>query len=203
MNRQLAKTSRPLIVGLGGTVRANSSSEQAVSCALRIAEQFGAATRLFAGASLVLPMYNPSDAVRDPAARELVAALRNASGIIIASAAYHGTLSGLLKNALDYTEDMRDDAAPYFDGRAVGVISCAAGWQAATTNLVALRSIVHALRGWNVPLGVAVNTAQPVFDGGRCLSADLEQSLATMVRQVVSFAANPPSSVVSMPCLQD
>jgi multimeric flavodoxin WrbA len=35
--------------------------------------------------------------------------LRRAHGIIVASPGYHGSMSGLVKNALDYAEDMRDD----------------------------------------------------------------------------------------------
>jgi FMN reductase len=162
----------------------------------------GASTRLFGGPSLVLPMYNPAEAGRDPRASDLIAAPRPATGIIIASAAYHGSISGLLKNALDYTEDMRGDAAPYLDRRAVGVIACAVGWQAATTSLVALRSIVHALRGWNVPLGVAVNTTQQTFDGAVCVNRELDESLKIMVRQVVSFAASPPPNVLRLSPLQ-
>ena len=63
-----------------------------------------------------------------------------------------------IKNALDYAEDTAKDARPYLDGRAVGCIACAYGWQATDSTLIAMRSIVHALRGWPTPLGVAANT---------------------------------------------
>ncbi|WP_163579655.1 NADPH-dependent FMN reductase, partial [Klebsiella pneumoniae] len=76
------------------------------------------------------PMFAPERPDRSDEARALIAALRRADGIVISSPGYHGSMSGLIKNALDYTEDMRDDAQPYFDGRAVGCIACAAGWQA-------------------------------------------------------------------------
>ena len=72
--------------------------------------------------------------------------------IIVASPAYHGGVSGLVKNALDYVEDLRDAKRPYLDGRAVGCIACAGGWQAAVATLTGLRSISHALRGWPTPL---------------------------------------------------
>ncbi len=87
---------------------------------------------------------------------------------MLVSPGYHGTVSGLVKNALDYIEDLRDDPRPYLDGRAVGCVATASGWQAAVTTLTSLRSIVHALRGWPTPLGAAVNSAQVEFtaDGG-------------------------------------
>jgi len=105
-------------------------------------------------------------------------------GLVIASPGYHGIVSGLVKNALDYVEDLRDSPQPYLENRAVGCIACAAGWQATGSTLVSLRSVVHALRGWPTPLGGAVNTAQP--DSG--LDAGARTQLQTIGRQVVRFA---------------
>ena len=45
----------PFIVGLGGTVRANSSTERALRIALEAAEEAGARTLLFSGAEIDLP----------------------------------------------------------------------------------------------------------------------------------------------------
>jgi FMN reductase len=99
---------------------------------------------------------------------------------LISTPGYHGGISGLIKNALDYVEELRDDDRPYFDGRAVGCIVCADGWQTTTTTLVSLRSVVHALRGWPTPLGVAINSADT--DG------DPSEQLELIGRQVVEFA---------------
>jgi FMN reductase len=115
----------PLIVGVGGTVRPNSSSEKALRACLAAAEAEGARTRCFGGSALLMPMYDPVDPARTVAARELVDALRQADGVIVASPGYHGSVSGLVKNALDYIEDLRDDRRVYLDGRPVGLITCA------------------------------------------------------------------------------
>lgn len=125
----------PLIVGLGGTTREGSSTELALRFALKGAETAGARTLLFNGPALMMPMYAPEVPHRTAEAREFIAALRAADGVVIASPAYHGSISGLVKNALDYTEDMRNDPAAYLDGRAVGCITCAYGPQAAGTTL--------------------------------------------------------------------
>jgi FMN reductase len=180
---------RPLIVGIGGTTRPGSTSERALQYALGRARALGADTELLVGAQILLPIYSPESPERDSAARELIAVLRRADGIIVASPGYHGSLSGLIKNALDYAEDMRDDPRPYFDGRAIGLIACAHGWQATGATLTALRSIVHALRGWPTPLGVAINTSEGRFgDDNSPPSAALAQQLSILARQVVEFA---------------
>jgi FMN reductase len=180
---------RPFIVGIGGTPRSGSSSERALEFALEKARELGADTELLGGQQLLLPIYVPEATERNEAARHLVAVLRRANGIIVASPGYHGSLSGLIKNALDYAEDMRDDPLPYFEGRAVGLIACAFGWQATGTTLHALRSIVHALRGWPTPLGVAINTSDGNFDRDNIASHPAtEKQLTLLAEQVVGFA---------------
>lgn len=165
-----------------------SSSERALRHALAAAAGQGARTKLFSAQALDLPMYTVDRSKRTSAAIALVDALAQADGVIIATPGYHGGISGLVKNALDYVEDLRDDARPYLDGRAVGCIVCAYGWQATTTTLVSLRSTVHALRGWPTPLGVAINSAQTTFDdAGRVLDDQCGQQLTTLSSQVLDF----------------
>ena len=181
--------SPPLILGLGGTPRVGSSTERALAIALRAAAADGAETAMITGPDLVLPMYTPGVADRTPEGHRLVELYRRCTGLIVASPAYHGSLSGLIKNALDYAEDLRTDERTYFDGIAVGVISCAGGWQAAAQTLAALRSIVHSLRGWPTPLGAALNTSTKLFDDeGNCLDLSSKFQLETVGRQVVEFA---------------
>ena len=96
------------------------------------------------------------------------AEVRRADGVIISSPCYHGGVSGLVKNAIDYTEEMRADARVYFDGRAVGSIGCGYGYQGPGMVVAQLRQIGHALRGWNVPLAVAINAAVVKFQDGGC-----------------------------------
>lgn len=177
------------VVGIGGSLRGDSQSERAVRLALDGAQEAGAKTSLITGADLVLPFYDPAVPERSPAASRLVAELADADGVVLVSPGYHGTVSGLVKNALDYIEDLRDSPRPYLEGRAVGCVATALGWQAAVTTLTALRSIVHSLRGWPTPLGVAVNSGEVEFDQvGGCTNDDVTQRLRTVGVQVVEFA---------------
>src|SRR3546814_4185926 len=98
-------------------------------------------------------------------------------------------VSGLIKNALDYVQDMAKDERVYFEGRAVGLIAVAAGWQATGTTLATLRSITHALRGWPTPMAVAVNSMMPIFDENKRLTdKGVSAQLDVVAEQVVTFA---------------
>jgi FMN reductase len=179
---------RPYIVGLGGTTREGSSTEKALSLALRAAASRGADTLLLCGSDIDLPAYVPGAASNAKATR-ITAELGRADGIILGTPGYHGGLSGLVKNALDYTEDLRSNKRPYLEGRPVGCVVTAAGEQGAVTTLVALRSVVHALRGWPTPLGVTIVTSDQAFDAaGNCISPRIETQLRILSQQVVDFA---------------
>jgi FMN reductase len=155
---------QPFIVGLGGTLRSNSSTERALRQCLSAVERQGGRTALFCGDDIDLPMYNPHDESRTVKAAALVSALRDADAVVVGSPGYHGGVSGLVKNALDYIEDLRTDPRVYLDNTPWGCISCAYGWQAAVGTLGQLRVIGHALRAWPTPLGVAINSADQIWD---------------------------------------
>ena len=180
---------RPLVVGIGGTSREGSSTDCALREALAAAEAAGARTCVFSGTFLAqMPLYDPNVPARTDSQRQLVHAVREADGIILASPGYHGGVSGLVKNALDLLEDLRADSRPYLDQRAVGCIVTAYGDQTSGSTLGALRSIVHALRGWPTPLGAALNTAPGIFDAtGACTDPKSAQQLAVVGQQVVEF----------------
>jgi FMN reductase len=175
---------RPLVVGLGGSTGAGASStsrlmrEALTRCAAR-----GAQTEVFDGDVLAqLPIFNVHGIVPDDNATRLADAVRRADAVIVASPGYHGGMSGLVKNALDYLELLRDDARPYLEGRAVGAIVAAAGWQAVGTTLVSVRSTIHALRGWPTPFGLGVNTVEQQSDDVRVSSG-----LDVLVDQLLQF----------------
>ena len=180
-----------LIVGLGGTTRAGSSSERAVRAVLARAEAQGARTAMFDGPALAaLPHYAPERSERTPEQAAFVEAVRRADGVVVGTPGYHGGMSGLVKNALDLLEDLRGDARPYLEGRAVGLVVTAAGWQAGGVVLSALRDVVHALRGWPTPLGVSLNSAAaPLFDAeGGATEAATGASLDMLASQLIGFA---------------
>jgi FMN reductase len=177
----------PLIVGIGGTPRPHSTTEQALAIALEAATAQGAETRMFGGEYLAaLPLYLADGS--DRAGEEMIEAIRAADGLVLASPGYHGTISGAVKNAIDYIEETARDDRVYLDGLPVGLIVTAYGWQATGSTLVTMRSIVHALRGWPTPLGAAINTAGGIFDNGTCTDEAAAKQLRLVGHQVATFA---------------
>jgi FMN reductase len=178
------------IVGIGGTLRPGSSTEKAVNCVLQHAQALGAETRSFAGTALAFPYYDPTDEDREEKITDFLQAIKNANAVIIASPAYHGGISGLVKNAIDYLQDLAADENVYLENKAVGCIGTGYGWQGANATLQALRMVSHSLRGWVTPLGIALNSAENHFDeNGRCHTDTVDNQFCIMARELVDFAS--------------
>lgn len=181
----------PLIVAIGGTVSSGSTTELALRTAMASAVAQGAKVQLFGGAYLAaLPHYR-STAHAGAEGSEMVEAVRQADGVLLAAPGYHGTISGLVKNALDYLEDLSKDTRPYLDGRAVGLVATAYGDQATMSTMQTLRSIVHALRGWPTPMGATIRTFPGLYSvDGECLDDRTRLQLELVGQQVVQGATS-------------
>jgi FMN reductase len=172
----------PHIVALGGTLRSESTTGRLLAAALARAEARGARTTLLTGDAIAFPHYEPGAEEGHAAIAHYLEALRSADAVIVGSPGYHGTLSGLVKTALDYVELLRGDARVYLDGLPVGLIATAGGWQAAVSTLHALRTITHSLRGWPTPMGLAINTSEAAD-----AVADCRDAMEIMVGQIFDF----------------
>lgn len=175
------------VVGIGGSIDGGSQSERVLRAVLAATRKLGAEVQMFSGLDLDLPPYH-SGAVLPDVALDYVDSVRRADAVVISSPGYHGTVSGLVKNALDYLEELRGDQRPYLDGRPVGLVAVAGGWQAAVGTLSTLRQVVHSLRGWPTPIGLSINSNATTFDaGGSTADASTSAAIEVLARQLVDF----------------
>ena len=179
------------VVGIGGTLRGGSSSLGALRRALEAAKGAGAETELLDLRELNLPMYEPGRPLDDygPEVRTFVEAVRSADALILSTAAYHGTLAGVTKNALDFTQGLARDERAYLEGRVVGLISTSGGERAAANTTDAMVHVVHALRGMVAPSMVTISRAWLSSDGeGNITDETYGKRLDKLGRLVVEMA---------------
>ncbi|MET9323162.1 NADPH-dependent FMN reductase [Streptomyces sp. NPDC003038] len=125
----------------------------------------------------------------DPPPGSQTAALRAriaaSSGAVLATPVYHGSYSGLLKNALDHL------AGDALADRPVALIAAGGGPRGAGTACDQMRSVVRALSGWAVPTHVAATGGD--FTPGEPLEG-LRERMDDMVAELLSFrsARRPP-----------
>lgn len=179
------------IVGIGGTLKNPSNSLRALRYALDAAAAHGASVDLLDLRQLDLPIYDPDRALNDypPQALRFVRTLQRADGLLISTAAYHGTLAGVTKNALDYLEFLGDHPRPYLLNKPVGLIATAGGDQADVNAINAMAHVVHSLRGLALPLSVPIHNAGKAFDAdGQIVNDKVRARLAQLGRLVVETA---------------
>jgi FMN reductase len=178
---------RVRVVGIGGSFAEHSNSLAAVRAALEGARATGAEVELLDVRELALPMYD-SRIETPAAARRLVDSCAQANAFVWSSPLYQGTVSGALKNALDWLELLAKRDPPYLTGKVVGLTSTAAGGHALQA-INTMEFVARALRAWTVPFVVPINRAHQVFEkDGSVKDAKIGEQLAFLGREVVVAA---------------
>ncbi|MEO1340862.1 MAG: NADPH-dependent FMN reductase [Cyanobacteria bacterium J06635_13] len=146
------------IVGIIGSLRPDAYSALALERAMERISALGAATEIIDLREMQLPFCNGgSDYPEYPDVEVLRAKVKDADGLVLATPEYHGSLSGVLKNALDLM------SFEHLSGKVTGLISVLGG-QSNSNALNDLRIIVRWVHGWVIPEQIAIGQAWQAFD---------------------------------------
>src|SRR5579859_1234949 len=172
------------VAGISGSLRAGSYTRRAVECALQGAAESGAETHLIDLNDYNLVFRVGKDEAGDtPGVSRLREQVKQADGIILGTPEYHGSLSGVLKNALDLL------GFDEFEGKMIGLVGVSGGHMGAFDALNTLRNIGRALHSWVIPEQASVPEAWKVFpEDGKIADPQLEKRLKEVGRQVARFA---------------
>jgi FMN reductase len=175
------------IVGLGGSLRAESTSRTALQTALDGAAASGADVRLIWLRDLGLPLYTAEHAP-PPAALEFADAVHACDGMVWSSPTYQGSVSGAFKNAMDWLILLADRTPPYLSNKPIGLVATAGGVQGLQT-VNAMDFIARSLRGWSVPLVMPVPQSWRSFDpDGRLTDESIAAQLRALGAEVARAA---------------
>jgi len=174
------------ILGICGCMQPATTSRtwQALCIALTGAQSAGAAIESICLHTIRLPLF---DALMDaadypPDVAMLLSKVRAADALILASPVYHGTISGAMKNCLDFFQLLADDDPPYLTDRILGLI-CVSGGAVNTAALDPFYHIARALYAWVLPLAVAV-PGNAFDDYGRLAEPQIRGRLTTLGRRL-------------------
>lgn len=168
------------IAALGGSLRPASFAYQVLHFALQKIEAQHIATDLIDLRCLRLPFCNGEQDYPDyPDVELLRQRVQSAKGLLIATPEYHGSLSGVLKNALDLLED------EHMTGKVVGLVAVVGGVH--STNAVnTLRLICRHMHCWVLPEQVIIPHAEESFDAqGKLKDPLLEGRLELLIDHLI------------------
>lgn len=168
------------IVGLAGSLRSDSYSQQALQVVAQRVAALGAEVETLDLRSLNLPFCDGSEAYPAyPDVQRLQQAVRDADGLILVTPEYHGSVSGVLKNALDLM------GFEEFTDKVTGFISVLGG-QANSNALNDLRTIMRWVHAWTIPEQVAIGQAWNAFDAnGNLKDENLSKRLDDFAQSLV------------------
>ena len=165
------------ILGVVGSLGNESLTRTAIAAALRHAESLGAEARTWDLRERPLPLFNPdardSDAYR--AGRE---DMNWANAIILGSPDYHGSMSGAMKNCLDYFWKE-------FAGKLFGYIS--ASHEKGLLPMEQMRVAVRQCYGWSLPYGVSVTDGDFDMASGIPKNPKIEQRLQMLAYDLTKY----------------
>lgn len=168
------------VVGLCGSLRSDGYTRAALNVALAGAARQGAVAQLLDLRDYDLPFcMDGTEPDVSPGVRLLRQSVKEANGIILATPNYHGTLSGVLKNALDLM------SMSEFEGKVVGLVGVSGGRMGGASTLNTLRAIGRTLHAWVIPSEAWIYNADSAFtEDGQIKDPSSEQRLREVGRKV-------------------
>lgn len=161
-------------------MREHSRSRRALGLVLDAARARGAETRLLDLHAADLPMYRPDATAETDTVKQVEEAVNWADAFVLSSPDYHGSMSGAMKNFLDYfwTE---------FAGKVFGYLC--ASHEKGLTVMDQMRTAVRQCYGWSLPYGVAIHGDEDFDAEGNIAKPAVERRLRMLARDVTVYGA--------------
>jgi NAD(P)H-dependent FMN reductase len=174
------------ILGVAGSMRQESYSTLGLKMVLEEAKKYGSESHLLDLRDRNLPLYDPgAPSSNDPSfnnsnnvLEKITTALKWADALVLASPDYHGSMSGTLKNFLDYFwED--------FAGKTFGYII--ASHEKGLTVADQMRTAVRQCYGWSMPYNISLNGEKDFDSEGNLVNSALVGRIKMLARDLVTY----------------
>jgi NAD(P)H-dependent FMN reductase len=176
------------VLGVAGSMRQDSYSTLGLRMVLEEAKKYYSESYLLELRDINLPLYDPSGpSSNNPSfnnsnnvLEKITTALKWADALVLASPDYHGSMSGTLKNFLDYFwED--------FAGKTFGYII--ASHEKGLTVADQMRTAVRQCYGWSMPYNISINGEKDFDSKGNLVNSALVKRIKMLARDLVTYGA--------------
>lgn len=167
------------ILGVGSSMRIGSYGTRALKMVLDAAGNHEAKTRLLDLRGTIMPMFNPDmPNEHHEQMNRVIDDVNWAEAFVLASPDYHGSMSGVMKNFLDfYWEE--------FAGKTFGYIC--SSHEKGLTVMDQMRTAVRQCYGWSLPYGISVNGEEDFDEKGEIINQLLDKRLKILARDLVVY----------------
>jgi len=160
-------------------MRKNSVSTRALRSVLEIISvKYETEIRLVSLSETELPIYRPSTGFENENVKKVTSDVNWANAFLLATPDYHGSMSGSLKNFLDYFWSE-------FAGKTFGYI--VASHEKGLTVMDQMRTAVRQCYGWSIPYGISINPEEDFDDKRKVINKKLSSRLDMLARDLVVY----------------
>jgi NAD(P)H-dependent FMN reductase len=158
------------LVAFAGSLRTGSFNKKLIAIAAEAARAAGAEVTVVDLRELALPMFDQD--IEDasglpPGAKKLKTLLRESDGFLISAPEYNSSITGALKNAIDWASRSESDDEPdlvAFRGKTAALLSASPGAFGGMRSLITVRAILGHIGVLLLPSQVTVPKAHEAFD---------------------------------------
>lgn len=189
-------SSRPKILCLAGSLRKDSLNKKLVKVAMAAAQEAGAECTYIDLKDYPMPIYDgdiEAESGIPENARKLKKLMMEHQAFLIASPEYNSSVSGALKNFIDWTSrpEQGEKNIAAFIGKVAGIMACSPGALGGLRGLVALRSILGNISVLVVPEQHAVSQAGDAFtEDGKLKDEKHQKAVANIGKRVARLTAS-------------
>ncbi|HEY8279608.1 MAG TPA: NADPH-dependent FMN reductase [Bdellovibrionota bacterium] len=174
------------ILGLCGSLRADSWNLKLLKNFLAAAEGSGFSTQLHS--PLQLPLMN-EDLEKKPLDASILnfrSALQESTIVVLGSPEYNGSLSPVLKNAIDWGTR---PPANLWEGKIAVLLAASPGSLGGARGLIHLRTVLSGIKTWVIPEQVQCALADHAFDEmGGLTNEAVKKQIAGSLKSLTAFA---------------
>jgi NAD(P)H-dependent FMN reductase len=172
---------KPLnVLGVSSSMRERSFGTRTLKIVLDTAQKYEVKTRLLELRKAMMPLFSPdsSSMQSDMNLQNVTDDVNWADAFVLVSPDYHGSISGSMKNFLDYYWEE-------FAGKTFGYICTS--HEKGLTVMDQMRTAVRQCYGWSLPYGISVNGREDFNEGGELVNSILEKRLKMLARDLVVY----------------
>ena len=160
-------------------MRDGSFGTKTLKIVLDIIRKYEAKSRLLELRKMRMPLFNPNSSIQsDTILQKVTDDVNWADAFILVSPDYHGSISGSMKNFLDYYWEE-------FAGKIFGYICTS--HEKGLTVMDQMRTAVRQCYGWSLPYGISVNGEEDFNEAGEVINSMLDKRLKMLARDLVVY----------------
>lgn len=183
--------SAPTILAFAGSTREGSFNKKLVRVAAASAKAAGAQVSLIDLRDFPMPLYDGDLEASEglPAnALKFKALMMAHQGLLIAAPEYNSSISGVLKNTLDWASRLSPGEAPLaaFTGKTAAIMSASPGGLGGLRGLVHVRAMLNNIGVLVIPEQIAVARAQEAFNADGTLKDAKQQAAVENVSRALA-----------------